>query len=103
MALCDISIPLTNKRILDSFFLNTKQEILITVNGRTESSLFHNAVGKLVHIFPGDRPFIGIQFDFYSEHFHNCRGRGKQGYCYYVFDDNIVSLRVVQEKRNELA
>lgn len=65
---------------------------VMVVNARDIiSSKIKHKCGTIISADTGQLPPIGVEFDEYV-YGHDCNHRGRYGYCWYVYEDNLMLL-----------
>lgn len=75
--------------------LKVGQRVLVNGNGYEKEMFYHpiieNRIGTIICL-DSISPMVGVSFDHNDDEFHDCRGKCKNGYGWYVHPENITKI-----------
>lgn len=82
---------------MSDFKIGDRVEIIGDTSLTANSYIKEGMLGTIINIADSGEPNIGVQFDDYIKG-HTAKGKGKNGFCWFMFAENIKKL----EKKEEL-
>nr|DAN04098.1 MAG TPA: SH3-like domain protein [Caudoviricetes sp.] len=67
------------------------QRVIVVNAGGVRNSNTGHKCGTIISANTGQLPPIGVEFDEYV-HGHDCNHKGRYGYCWYMYEENLMLL-----------
>lgn len=81
---------------MSDFKIGDRVEIIGDTSLTANSYIKEGMLGTIINIADSGEPNIGVQFDDYIKG-HTAKGKGKNGFCWFMFAENIKKLETKEE------